>query len=65
VRVHEVIGKAGGSVVCCSLAGDRSARARRIPAWMLDTGACATMRGAPHPVAEPGALAALPRVCGL
>jgi len=59
VRVHEVIERATGAQVRCSLAGDRVARAQQIPAWMLDAAFCAAMRRTSHPVTELSALTAL------
>src|SRR5688572_10938418 len=59
VRVHEVITRASGAVLRCSLAGEGVIRSQEIPAWMLDRAACGGMRRVPQPVAELGALAAL------
>jgi hypothetical protein len=59
VRLHEVITRASGVVLRCSLAGEGVMRSQEIPAWMLDQAVCRKMRCVPHPVAELGALAAL------
>ena len=59
VRVHEVITRASGAVLRCSLAGEGVIRSQEIPAWMLDGAACGGVRRVPQPVAELGALAAL------
>src|SRR5215207_8503595 len=49
VRLHEVITRASGVVLRCSLAGEGVMRSQEIPAWMLDQAVCRKMRCVPHP----------------
>ena len=59
VRIHQVIERTTGEVTRCSLVDDGISRAQEIPAWMLDSASCQTMRRSAHPVADLGALMAL------
>src|SRR6516164_4800562 len=59
VRVHEVISKAGGDALRCSLATDEAGRWLELPVWMFDRGTCLSVRLAPSPWVDCAALLAL------
>ena len=59
VRLEEVIARATGTAVRCSLADAPVARFQEIPAWMLDPVACGTVRATGQPVAALSALRSL------
>jgi hypothetical protein len=59
VRLEEVIARATGTAVRCSLVDAPVARFQEIPAWMLDPVACGTVRATGQPVAALSALRSL------
>jgi hypothetical protein len=59
VRLEEVIARATGTGVRCSLVDAPVTRFQEIPAWMLDPVACGTVRATGQPVAALSALRSL------
>ena len=59
VCIHELTVRTSSVVARCSLDGAPPGALQEIPGWMLDSGACSSMRAAAEPVAALPALAAL------
>ena len=59
VRVHEVISKAGGDALRCSLATNEAGQWLEVPVWMFDRGTCLSVRLAPSPWVDCAVLLAL------
>jgi len=59
VRVHEVISKAGGDALRCSLDGGEVGRWLELPVWMFDRSICLSARLAASPWIDCASLLAL------
>jgi hypothetical protein len=59
VRVHEAVGKVGGTVLRCSRDSEASGRWLELPVWMFDRAACLAVQITSAPVVEFAALVAL------